>query len=86
MIRINTIPMMNHHNTTETIINITGMDVVIMIVGFILFLWVGVKFTDWLLEKTYPMKEPWGTIVCIVGMFSYIIVSVTIIGLVTTLV
>ena len=73
--------MMNHYNTTEMVSNVTGMDVAIIIVGFILLLWCGVKVTEWLLDKTYEMKEPWGSIVFIVGMFSYVIVGVLVIGL-----
>lgn len=66
---------MTHHNTTETVSNVTGVDIVIIVVGFILLLWGGIKVTDWMLEKTYPMKEPWGSIVFVIGMFSYIIVG-----------
>jgi hypothetical protein len=73
--------MMNNHNTTGTVCNITGVDVVIIIVGFILLLWGGVKVTEWLFDKTYKMKEPWDTIVFIVGMFSYVIVSFIVITL-----
>ena len=79
--QMNMIHMMNHHNTTETVSNITGVDVVILVIGFILLLWCGVKVTEWLLDKTYEMKEPWGTILFIIGMFSYVIVGVTVIGL-----
>ena len=79
--QMNMIHMMNHHNTTETVSNITGVDVVILVVGFILLLWCGVKVTEWLLEKTDKMKEPWDSIVFIVGMFGYVIVGVTVIGL-----
>lgn len=86
MIRINMIPMMNYHNTTETMINITVVDVVIMIVGFILLLWGGVKVMDWLNDKTYNMKDPWDFIVIIGGLFSYIIVGVMVIGLFTYLI
>ena len=88
MIRINMIPMMNHHNTTETMINITVVDVVIMIVGFILLLWGGVKVMDWLNDKTYNMKDPWDFIVIVIigGLFSYIIVGVMVIGLFTYLI
>ena len=73
--QMNMIHMMNHHNTTETVSNITGVDVVIIIVGFILLLWGGIKVTEWLFNKTYNMKEPWDTIVFIIGMFSYVIVG-----------
>lgn len=86
MIRINMIPMMHHHNTTETMINITGVDVVIMIVGIILLVVGGLKVTDWLFNKTYEMKMPWDSIVFILGLFSYIIVGVTVIGLFTYLI
>ena len=79
--QMNMIHMMNHHNTTETVINVTGVDVVIIIVGFILLLWGGIKVTGWLFDKTYNMKEPWDTIVFIIGMFGYVIVGVTVIGL-----
>ena len=78
--QMNMLHMMNHHNTTETVSNVTGVDVVIIIVGFILLLWGGIKVTEWLLEKTYKMKEPWGSIVFTIGMFSY--VSVGFIGIV----
>lgn len=73
--QMNMIHMMNHHNTTETVSNVTGVDVVIIIVGFILLLWGGIKITGWLLDKTYEMKDPWGSIVFIIGMFSYVIVG-----------
>lgn len=79
--QMNMIHMINHHNTTETVCNITGVDVVILVVGFILLLWCGVKVTEWLFDKTYKMKEPWDTIVFVVGMFGYVIVGVTVIGL-----
>jgi hypothetical protein len=79
--QMNMIHMMNNHNTTGTVCNITGVDVVIIIVGFILLLWGGVKVTEWLFDKTYKMKEPWDTIVFIVGMFSYVIVSFIVITL-----
>ena len=79
--QMNMIHMMNHHNTTEMVSNITGMDVVIIIVGFILLLWGGVKFTEWLFDKTYKMKEPWDTITSTVGLFSYIIVGIVVISL-----
>lgn len=78
---MNMIHMMNHHNTTETVSNVTGVDVVIIIVGFILLLWGGIKITGWLLEKTYNMKDLWGSIVCVIGMFSYVIVGVIVISL-----
>ena len=79
--QMNMIHMMNHHNTTEMVSNVTGVDVVIIIIGFILLLWCGVKVTEWMLEKTYKMKDPMGSIVFIIGMFSYVIVGVTVIGL-----
>ena len=79
--QMNMMHIMNHHNTTETVCNITGVDVVILVVGFILLLWGGVKVTEWLLEKTYKMKDPMGSIVFVVGMFGYVIVGVTVIGL-----
>lgn len=79
--QMNMIHMMNHHNTTETVSNVTGVDVVIIIVGFLLLLWGGVKLMEWLLDKTYNMKDLWGSIVCIIGMFSYVIVGVVVISL-----
>jgi len=78
--QMNMMHMMNNHNTPGTVCTLTGMDVVIMIVGFILLLWVGVKLMEWLLDKTYHMKDLWGSIVCIVGMFSYVFVGVVIIS------
>ena len=83
--QMNMIHMMNHHNTTETMCNITGVDLVIIIVGFILLIGSGVKVTEWMLDKTYKMKEPWGSIVLIGGMFSYIIIWVVIISLLVTI-
>ena len=52
--------MMNHHNPTETMSNVmlTGWDVVIVVLLFILLLWGGIKVMEWMLEKTYEMKEP----------------------------
>lgn len=79
--QMNMMHMMNHHNTTETVCNVTGVDVVILVVGFILLIWCGVKVTDWLLDKTYNMNDVWGYIVFIGGMLNYIIIGVTIIGL-----
>ena len=73
--QMNMIHMMNNHNTTETVCNITGVDVVIMIVGFILLLWGSVKVTEWLFDKTYKMKEPWDTITFIIGMFGYVFIG-----------
>jgi hypothetical protein len=77
--------MMNNHNTTGTVCNITGVDVVIIIVGFILLLWGGVKVTEWMFDKTYKMNDTLGSIVCIVGMFSYIIIGIMVISLFTYL-
>ena len=59
---MNMLHMMNHHNTTETMSNVmlTGWDVVIMVLLFILLLCGGIKVMEWMLEKTYEMKEPWG--------------------------
>lgn len=79
--QMNMMHIMNHHNTTESVSDLTGVDMVIIIVGFILLLWGGVKVTEWLFDKTYNMKEPWDTIVFIIGMFSYVIVGVSVIGL-----
>lgn len=84
--QMNMIHMMNHHNTTETVSNVTGVDVVIIIVGFILLLWGGIKITGWLLDKTYEMKEPWGSIVFIIGMFSYVSVGFMVIVLFMSLI
>jgi len=83
--QMNMMHMMHNHNTPGTVCTLTGMDVVIMIVGFILLLWGGVKLMEWLLDKTYPMKDLWGSIVCIIGMFSYVFVGVVIISLLVTL-
>ncbi len=84
--QMNMIHMMNHHNTTETMSNVTGVDVVIIIVGIILLYWVGGKVTEWMLDKTDEMKDPWGSILFVVGMFSYMIVGVVIISLFTYLI
>ena len=75
--QMNMIHMMNHHNTTETMCNVTltGWDVVIVVLGFILLLWGGVKVTEWLFDKTDKMKEPWDTIVFIIGMFGYVLIG-----------
>lgn len=75
--QMNMIHMMNHHNTTETMCNVTltGWDVVIMVLGFILLLWGGIKVTEWLFDKTDKMKEPWDTIVFIIGMFGYVLIG-----------
>lgn len=69
--------MMNHHNTTETMSNVmlTGWDVVIVVLVFILLLWGGIKVMEWMLEKTYEMKELWGTIMFIIGMFGYVLIG-----------
>ena len=84
--QMNMIHMMNHHNTTETVSNVTGVDVVIIIVGFILLLWGGIKITGWLLDKTYKMKDPWGSIVFIIGMFSYVSIGFMVIVLFMSLI
>lgn len=81
----NMIHMMHHHNTTETMSNVTGVDLVIIIVGFILLLWGGVKLTEWLLDKTDEMKKPWDGIMLIVGMFSYITIGGVVISLFVSL-
>ncbi len=85
---MNMIHMTYHNNTTETVSNVvfTGWDVMIIIVGSILLIWGGVKVTDWMLDKTYPMKEPWGSIMFIIGMFSYVIVGVVVISMLVSLV
>ena len=69
--------MMNCHNTTETMSNVmlTGWDAMIMTVETILLIWGGVKFMEWMLEKTYEMKEPWGSIMFIIGMFGYVLIG-----------
>ena len=84
--QMNMMHVMNHHNTTETVGNVTGVDMVIIIVGFFLLLWGGVKLTEWLLDKTYNMKEPWDVIVFIGVIISYVIVGVVVISLFTTLI
>lgn len=75
--QMNMMHIMNHHNTTETMsdVMLTGWDVVIVVLGFILLLWGGIKVTEWMLEKTYEMKEPWGTILFILGMFGYVTIG-----------
>jgi hypothetical protein len=80
---MNMIHMMNHHNTTETVTNImlTGWDVVIIIVGFILLIWGGIKVTKWLFDKTYKMKEPWDSIVFILGIFCFVGIGISVICL-----
>lgn len=83
--QMNMMHIMNHHNTTETVCNVTGVDVVIIIVGFILLLWGGIKVTEWLLDKTYEMKDPMGCILFIGGIFSYLIVGITVIVLLMSL-
>ena len=77
MNQMNMLHMMNRHNTTETMSNVmlTGWDVVIVVLGFILLLWGGIKVTEWMLEKTYEMKEPWGSILFILGMFGYVTIG-----------
>ena len=77
--------MNNHHNTTETVCNITGVDMVIIIVGFILLIGTGVKVTEWMLDKTYNMKDLWGSIVCVVGMCSFVLVGLIVISFCTYL-
>ena len=69
--------MMNCHNTTETMsdVMLTCWDVVIVVLVFILLLWGGIKVMEWMLEKTYEMKEPWGSIMFIIGMFGYVLVG-----------
>lgn len=84
--QMNMMHVIHHHNTTETVCNITGVDVVIIVVGFILLIWGGVKVTEWLFDKTYNMKEPWDSIVFIIGIISYIIIGVIVIGLFVTLI
>lgn len=79
--QMNMMHVIHHNNTTETVCNITGVDLVIIIVGFILLLWCGVKVTEWLFDKTYNMKMPWDSIVFIGGLFGYVIVGVSVIGL-----
>ncbi len=83
--QMNMMHVMNHHNTTETVCNVTGVDVVIIIVGVILLIGCGIKVTDWLFDKTYEMKEPWDFIVFIGGLFGYIIIGLIVICLFTTL-
>lgn len=75
--QMNMLHMMNHHNTTETMSNVmlTGWDVVIVVLLFILLLWGGIKVMEWMLEKTYEMKEPWGSIMFIIGMLGYVLVG-----------
>lgn len=84
--QMNMMHIMNHHNTTETVCNITGVDVVIIIVGFILLIWGGVKVTKWMFDKTYNMKMPWDGIVFIGGLFGYVTIGVVVIGLLVTLI
>lgn len=79
--QMNMMHVIHHSNTTETVCNITGVDVVIIVVGFILLIWGGVKVTEWLFDKTYNMKMPWDSIVFIGGLFGYVIVGVSVIGL-----
>ena len=79
--QMNMMHIMNHHNTTETVSNVTGVDLVIIIVGFILLLWGGVKLTEWLFDKIDNMNDSLGSIVFIIGMFSYIIGCLIVISL-----
>ncbi len=81
--QMNMMHMMNCHNTTETMSNImlTGWDVVIIIVGFILLIWGGINVTKWLFDKTYKMKEPWDSIVFILGIFCFIGIGISVICL-----
>ena len=69
--------MMNNHNATEPMCNVmlTGWDVVIVVLVFILLLWGGIKVMEWMLEKTYEMKDPMGSIVFIIGMFGYVLIG-----------
>lgn len=84
--QMNMMHVMNHHHTTETVCNVTGVDVVIIVVGLILLLVGGIKVSDWLFDKTFPMKEPWGSIVFVIGMFSYVIVGFVVISLFMSLI
>lgn len=84
--QMNMMHIMNHHNTTETVCNITGVDVVIIIVGVILLIWGGVKVTEWLFDKTYNMKMPWDVIVFIGGIIGYVTIGLIVIGLFVTLI
>lgn len=84
--QMNMMHTIHHHNTTEMVCNITGVDMVIIIVGFILLIWGGVKVTEWMFDKTYNMKMPWDGIVFIGGIIGYIIVGVVVIGLLVTLI
>ena len=74
---MNMLHMMNHHNTTETMSNVmlTSWDAMIMAVETILLIWGGVKVMEWMLEKTYEMKELWGSIMFIGGMFGYVLIG-----------
>ena len=74
---MNTLHMMNNHNATEPMCNVmlTGWDAMIMAVETILLIWGGVKFMEWMLEKTYEMKDPMGSIVFIIGMFGYVLIG-----------
>lgn len=83
--QMNMMHVMNHHHTTETMCNLTGVDVVIIIVGVILLIVGGIKVTDWLFNKTYNMKEPWDFIVFIGGVFGYVIIGLIVICLFVTL-
>lgn len=78
--------MNNHHNTTEMVCNVTGVDVVIIIVGVILLIVGGIKVTDWLFDKTDNMKEPWDVIVFIGGIFGYVTIGLIVICLFVSLI
>ena len=84
--QMNTMHMMHHHNTMDKVSTLTGQDMLIIIVGFFVLLWGGVKLIEWLLDKTHHMKDLWGTIVCVISMFSYVFVGVVIISFFMTLV
>ena len=83
--QMNMMHVMNHHNTTEMVSNITGVDVMIIIVGFILLIIGGVKITEWLINKTYDMNDLLGSVVVTIGMFGYIFIGVMVISLFVTL-
>ncbi len=81
--QMNMMHMMNCHNTTETMSNVmlTGWDIVIIIVGVILLILGGIKVTKWLFDKTYKMKEPWDSIVFILGIIGFIGIGMSVICL-----
>ncbi len=84
--QMNMIHMMNnHHNTTEMTGSVTGVDMVIIIIGFFLLIGGGVKITEWMLDKTYKMKEPCGSIVFLSVIISYVIIGVIVISFFTYL-